>query len=111
MPGKALTRQSLAATAHWAAAVRAMESAREDPLFSDSWAAALAGPEGTAWIQRRSPESVIPMVLRTRFFDDYLLRIAVSAPYCECGRPRVTTQEVEDCFDSGPFLLAPNPAS
>jgi methyltransferase (TIGR00027 family) len=76
MPGKALARKSLAATARWAAAVRAMESAREDPLFSDPWAAALAGSEGAAWIQRRSPDSVIPMVLRTRFFDDFLLRIA-----------------------------------
>jgi methyltransferase (TIGR00027 family) len=76
MPDETLTRKSLAATAHWAAAVRAMESAREDPLFSDPWAAALAGPEGTAWIQRRSPDSVIPMILRTRFFDDFLLLIA-----------------------------------
>jgi methyltransferase (TIGR00027 family) len=53
-----------------------MESARDDRLFSDPWAAALAGPEGAAWIERRSPDSVIPMILRTRFFDDYLLRIA-----------------------------------
>jgi len=76
MPGKTLTGKSLAATANWTAAARAIESARDDRLFSDPWAATLAGPEGAAWIQRRSPDSVIPMVLRTRFFDDYLLRIA-----------------------------------
>jgi methyltransferase (TIGR00027 family) len=70
------TGASLGATAHWAAAVRALESKREDALFKDPWAAALAGEPGEAWIAQRSPESVVPMILRTRYFDDFLKRIS-----------------------------------
>jgi methyltransferase (TIGR00027 family) len=66
---------TLASTARWTAAVRARESEREDRLFHDPWAAALAGPEGLAWIAERSDDSVVAMVLRTRFFDDFLQRI------------------------------------
>jgi len=66
---------SLGATAYWTASVRAMENARADPLFNDPWAAALAGEEGAAWIAGRAAESVVPIVLRTRFFDDWLQRI------------------------------------
>jgi methyltransferase (TIGR00027 family) len=75
-PGKVMSNGSLASTARWAASVRAMESAREDRLFDDPWAAALAGAEGAAWIEQRSPDSVAPMTLRTRFFDDFLQRTA-----------------------------------
>ena len=67
----------LALTAHWTAAVRAQESTRQDRLFDDPWAAALAGPEGTAWLEQRPPGSTVPMVLRTRFFDHFVQRIAV----------------------------------
>jgi methyltransferase (TIGR00027 family) len=70
------TRQSLSATAYWTAAVRALENERADRLFSDQWAKALAGEAGAAWIAQRTPESVVPIVLRTRYFDDFLLRIA-----------------------------------
>lgn len=66
----------LVLTASCAAAVRAQESAREDHLFDDPWASALAGADGSAWLEQRSAESVVPDVLRTRFFDDYLLHIA-----------------------------------
>jgi len=72
-PGRAL-----ASTAHWTAAVRARESARDDRLFNDPWAGALAGREGIAWLEGRSPDSVVPMVLRTRFFDDFLRRVATA---------------------------------
>ncbi len=65
----------LGSTARWTASVRARESAREDRLFNDPWAAALAGQEGQAWIEQRSADSVAPIVLRTRFFDDFLQRI------------------------------------
>jgi methyltransferase (TIGR00027 family) len=65
----------LGSTARWTASVRAMESAREDRLFHDPWAAALAGKEGDEWIKQRSADSVAPIVLRTRFFDDFLQRI------------------------------------
>jgi methyltransferase (TIGR00027 family) len=64
----------LAATAAWTASVRALESTRTDALFTDPWAAALAGPAGEAWISQRAPDSVQPIVLRTRFFDDFLLQ-------------------------------------
>jgi methyltransferase (TIGR00027 family) len=66
----------LALTASWMAAARALESARADRLFDDPWASVLAGADGAAWLEQRSPESTLPIVLRTRFFDDYLMRIA-----------------------------------
>lgn len=66
----------LARTASWTAAARALESTREDRLFDDPWASALAGPDGAAWLEQRSPESTLPIAVRTRYFDDYLLRIA-----------------------------------
>jgi methyltransferase (TIGR00027 family) len=69
------TITGIEATARWAAAVRARESAREDRLFDDPWADALAGDDGRAWIEARLPDSVTPMVLRTRYFDDWLLRL------------------------------------
>lgn len=65
----------LESTAHWTAAVRAKESMREDRLFNDPWAAALAGQEGQVWVEQQSADSVVPIVLRTRFFDDFLQRI------------------------------------
>ncbi len=68
--------QSLGNTAYWTAAVRAQESERADRLFSDPWAKALAGEVGAAWMAGRTPESVAPIVLRTRYLDDFLLRIA-----------------------------------
>jgi methyltransferase (TIGR00027 family) len=64
----------LGATAAWTASVRALENTRTDALFNDPWAAALAGPAGEAWIAQRTPDSVQPIVLRTRFFDDFLLQ-------------------------------------
>jgi methyltransferase (TIGR00027 family) len=68
--------QMLGATAYWAAGVRALESAREDRLFNDPWSAALAGPEGMAWAEGRGANS-ISMVIRTRYFDDFLQRVVV----------------------------------
>lgn len=69
------SQRLLALTASWTAAVRAREGAREDRLFDDPWASALAGADGSAWLEQHSAESVLPIVLRTRFFDDYLLRV------------------------------------
>lgn len=62
----------LGATAHWTAAVRARESEREDCLFSDPYAAAMAGDVGATWMAQRPPESTLPIALRTRYFDDFL---------------------------------------
>lgn len=79
MPGQA-SGQFLGATARWAAAVRAKESARADRLFDDPWAAELAGQQGKDWIERRPPESLVTMILRTRSFDDWLRRVTAEHP-------------------------------
>jgi methyltransferase (TIGR00027 family) len=63
---------TLEATARWTAAVRAMETARTDRLVDDPWAAELAGEDGRAWLQARTPDSVLPILLRTRYYDDWL---------------------------------------
>jgi methyltransferase (TIGR00027 family) len=67
----------LGSTAYWTAAVRAAEHARAERLFDDPWAAALAGRAGEEWLAQRSPDSVLPIVLRTRFFDDLLQHVTV----------------------------------
>ena len=66
---------NLASTACWTAAMRALESARPDRLFDDPWASTLAGEEGQRWLAQRSPEGVLPIILRTRYFDDFLQHI------------------------------------
>ncbi len=71
---------SLQATARWTAAVRAGERGRPDRLVDDPWAAALAGPDGMAWLGGRTPESVLPIVIRTRYFDDWLRAVAIDGP-------------------------------
>ncbi|CAA9419376.1 MAG: O-methyltransferase [uncultured Rubrobacteraceae bacterium] len=68
----------IAPTSRWMAAARARESERADRLFYDPLAAALAGPEGFAWLERmeaaaRSDGPGLYPVIRTRFFDDFLL--------------------------------------
>ncbi len=45
-------------------------------LFDDPWAEALAGPEGRTWLEGRSPASLLPIVVRTRYFDDWLTTVA-----------------------------------
>jgi O-methyltransferase involved in polyketide biosynthesis len=62
----------LGSTAHWIAAARALESGREESLFDDPYATMLAGEEGAAWAANRSPESLAPIVLCIRYFDDFL---------------------------------------
>ncbi|MFO7678915.1 MAG: SAM-dependent methyltransferase [Chloroflexota bacterium] len=72
---KTTSEQLLGSTAYWTAAVRARENEREDALFHDPWAAALAGDVGMTWIAPRPAESVAPIAIRTRYFDDCLQRI------------------------------------
>jgi len=72
----ASSNSKLAATACWTAAVRARESRREDRLFHDPWAEALAGEQGASWIAQRPEDSTITMALRTRYFDDFLEQIS-----------------------------------
>lgn len=66
----------LGQTARWTAAARARESARADALLIDPWAEGLAGEVGMAWMAGRPPDSTLPIVLRTRYFDDYLQQVA-----------------------------------
>jgi methyltransferase (TIGR00027 family) len=77
MSEKITSDHLLGSTARWMAAVRAKESEREDRLFYDPWAAALAGAEGQGWAEQRPAESFTPIILRTRFFDDFLQRITL----------------------------------
>jgi methyltransferase (TIGR00027 family) len=65
----------VAHTALWVAAARAHESSRPDALFHDPFAALLAGVEGERWIEETDDGLVASYIaLRTRFFDDELLR-------------------------------------
>jgi len=75
-PDAGLPDVPLAVTACWIAAVRAQESLRPDRLLDDPWAARLAGAEGEEWLRARggSPALVV-MVIRARFFDDFLQRV------------------------------------
>jgi methyltransferase (TIGR00027 family) len=66
--------KDIEATAGWTAAARAIESRRPDALFVDPWAADLAGEEGCSWAEARGPVGLAPMIVRTRYFDDFLLR-------------------------------------
>ena len=75
MAEKPSSINTLGSTARWTAAARAVESARADYLFNDPWAAGLAGADGLAWVSNRPPDSLVPMILRIRFFDDFLQRI------------------------------------
>jgi len=71
-------KDALASTACWIAAVRARESERSDRLFHDPWAAMLSGEEGQAWRERATggkDEGEVGLVIRTHFFDDFLLRV------------------------------------
>jgi methyltransferase (TIGR00027 family) len=68
---------SIEATARWTAAVRAAETARDDRLFDDPWAAALSGPDGAAWFASRPPGSTLPIAIRARYFDDWLGAVAI----------------------------------
>jgi methyltransferase (TIGR00027 family) len=73
MAEKTSSNQLLGFTARWTAGVRARESARADHLFEDPWAEALVGKEGVEWLAQRPEDSIIPIAIRTRFFDDFLL--------------------------------------
>ncbi len=75
MSQKIVSESLLGLTAHWTAAVRSVETQREDRLFDDPWAATLAGDKGAVWLMQRPLESVIPIIIRTRYFDECLSRI------------------------------------
>jgi len=68
----------IALTARWTAAARARESARPDRIFDDPLASTLAGEQGFAMLDRapRQVQDSPAVALRTRYFDDWLLRSA-----------------------------------
>jgi methyltransferase (TIGR00027 family) len=73
MPDHAESKYLISLTAHLTAAARAYESEREDRLFNDPWAAALAGSEGEARFAQIEDNGG-SIIVRTRFFDEFLLR-------------------------------------
>lgn len=65
-------------TARMMAAMRAKESARSDRLFDDPFAAQLAGDVAFQQVEQRlTPQDQAYVAIRTRFFDDFLLRSPV----------------------------------
>ena len=72
------TREAVAGTALLVAAIRARETRREDPLFVDPFADTLAGEAGRefleAALQTSGEQSTIQIVVRTRYWDEALLR-------------------------------------
>ncbi len=77
--GKVPSVDPVAQTSRWMAAARARESQRPYRLFDDPLAATLAGPEGFDWLERMQQPTLsfggpaLYVVVRTRFFDDFLL--------------------------------------
>ncbi|RDH79183.1 SAM-dependent methyltransferase [Mycolicibacterium moriokaense] len=75
--------QAVADTGLLVAAIRARESAREDALFTDPFADRLAGETGRATlaaaIAQTGEQSTVQIVVRTRFFDDAMLRAVTTA--------------------------------
>ncbi len=71
------TKQAVAATGLLVAAMRAEESARDDALFNDPFAERLAGDDGRQLLAdaaAHTEQPSAPIVVRTRFFDEALLR-------------------------------------
>lgn len=71
------TRHAVAATGLLVAAMRAEESARDDALFHDPFAERLAGDDGRRLLAESSSQTgqpSAPIVVRTRLFDEALLR-------------------------------------
>ena len=70
----------LGVTALHTAGARAQETQRPDRLFNDRWAEQLAGREGKEWLEKQSIDSGVSIVVRTRFFDDFLKRVMEASP-------------------------------
>lgn len=74
---------AVADTAVLVAAIRAHESSRDTPLFVDPFARRLAGEGGlkmlTDMVAEVGEQATLQIVVRTRFFDEALLRSATNA--------------------------------
>ena len=77
------SREAVASTGLLVAAIRAMETTRDDRLFTDPFADKLAGDTGrqllAAAVAATGERSTTQIVVRTRFFDEALLRAARAA--------------------------------
>lgn len=77
------SRSFVSITARSVAGMRAKESARPDGLINDPYAAALAGPEGDAWLvtlpKEYSTFLVNMLAVRTKFIDEFITQ-AVAQP-------------------------------
>jgi methyltransferase (TIGR00027 family) len=75
------TKHAVAATGLLVAAMRAEESARDDALFHDPFAERLAGDDGRRLLAESGSETgqpSAPIVVRTRLYDEALLRVGAS---------------------------------
>ncbi|MCP2728729.1 class I SAM-dependent methyltransferase [Limnofasciculus baicalensis] len=66
-------REFVGKTAQLMAAIRAMEHERKEGLFTDPFAAKLAGSEGFAMLEQLLPRDRAYILVRTRFFDDFIM--------------------------------------
>ena len=68
--------ENISDTARWVAVYRAMETARPDAIFSDPFAARLAGPRGEAIVDAMPAgrASAWAMIVRTACFDEIIMR-------------------------------------
>lgn len=67
-------REFVGKTAQLMAAIRATEHERKEGLFTDAFAAKLAGTEGLAMLEEQSlPRDHAYALVRTRFFDDFMM--------------------------------------
>jgi len=77
------SREAVAGTGLLVAAIRAAESARDDALFTDPFADRLAGDTGrrllAATVAATGERSTAQIVVRTRFWDEALLRATSTA--------------------------------
>jgi methyltransferase (TIGR00027 family) len=77
------TGEAVASTGLLVAAIRARESTREDRLFADPFAAKLAGEAGRQLLAKAIAETgeqtTAQIIVRTRFWDEALLRAAHNA--------------------------------
>ena len=75
------TKHAVAATGLLVAAMRAEESVRDDALFHDPFAQRLAGEDGRRLLAEATAETgqpSAPIVVRTRLYDEALVRVAAS---------------------------------
>ncbi len=67
--------ENVSDTALWVAEYRAMETSRQDAIFTDPFAARLSGERGRAIVSRmpRGKQMAWPMIVRTKVFDEVVL--------------------------------------